>query len=296
MWRPSPGLPLPYVLNLIFSLLCIFIFDKQTLNAFSVSIFLLLVLSYFSLQGSSPGYVSATTSSRPAYSTDLNRPADLVLHEYGVDDGVSEGDLPLGEKKKKKRKGSYCEVCSQSIPLRAYHCRDCGRCVHLLDHHCHFINTCIGEKNHFRFILFLAINMIAIVVFLINIKKSIATTTIISTRSLRIFRLIAEVYFVLLSIFTGLLLAFHLFLMLTSSRTFELMAHRGQREEVDPCDCPYSIGPIHNIIQLVRSDAIFSSSSSVGWKPVEWIAPATFTRDDVTICENPLNNKYYSCC
>ena len=296
MWRPLPHLPLPYLLNVLFSSLCFVILNSQVLDLFSIIIFVLLGFSYFSLQGSSPGYVSTTTSSRSADNSELSHSFESIQHEYDIiDDVISERDVLFIAGRERKR-GSYCEVCKLSVPLRAYHCRECGRCVHMLDHHCPFINTCIGERNHFRFILFLFVHLIAIIISLLNIQKSIVTSTIILTRSIRIFRVIAEVYFVILSLFTGLLLVFHLFLMVTNSRTFELMAHREQREEADPCDFPHSRGPIYNSIQLIRSDGIFSGLSSDVWKPVEWKEPKVFNRDDVTVCANPLNNKYYSCC
>lgn len=52
----------------------------------------------------------------------------------------------------------FCERCAFRPPLRSHHCREVDACVATFDHHCPFLDTCVGERNHFRFWLFLLLN------------------------------------------------------------------------------------------------------------------------------------------
>ena len=52
--------------------------------------------------------------------------------------------------------GQMCKHCDAWQGLRTKHCHDCGRCVRRFDHHCFWVGTCVGEKNHARFVFYLA--------------------------------------------------------------------------------------------------------------------------------------------
>jgi hypothetical protein len=52
--------------------------------------------------------------------------------------------------------GQMCKHCDAWQGLRTKHCHDCGRCVRRFDHHCFWVGTCVGEKNHARFVCYLA--------------------------------------------------------------------------------------------------------------------------------------------
>ena len=56
----------------------------------------------------------------------------------------------------------YCTACCIHPPLRSHHCKICNRCCATFDHHCQFLDTCIGERNHFRFWLFVLLNVVCL--------------------------------------------------------------------------------------------------------------------------------------
>ncbi|PKI66750.1 hypothetical protein CRG98_012945 [Punica granatum] len=57
-----------------------------------------------------------------------------------------------------------CTTCKIVRPLRAKHCSTCGRCVEQFDHHCPWVSNCIGKKNKWDFLLFLVLEVAAMVV------------------------------------------------------------------------------------------------------------------------------------
>lgn len=159
---------------------------------------ILVLVSYFLVQGSDPGYLSkeicefidydgmdsilleqSTTREEISSNTDTNIyniirnqedpvetldeiPTSAEMQELtGNDFADIENNHTQEFHTKKTRK--YCESCEFAPPLRSHHCRVCDRCVATFDHHCKFIATCIGERNHCRFYWFLTFQFVAFI-------------------------------------------------------------------------------------------------------------------------------------
>ena len=60
----------------------------------------------------------------------------------------------------------YCPKCLIKKKKFTVHCFICDVCIEDFDHHCYWINKCVGEKNYKIFILFLVVNLIAIIFYL----------------------------------------------------------------------------------------------------------------------------------
>ncbi|KAH9111684.1 hypothetical protein LEN26_013433 [Aphanomyces euteiches] len=61
---------------------------------------------------------------------------------------------------------SHCSTCLVTKPLRSKHCAQCGICVGRMDHHCIWINTCVGFGNQRLFVVFLALHLIVVALYL----------------------------------------------------------------------------------------------------------------------------------
>lgn len=56
----------------------------------------------------------------------------------------------------------FCETCNLTTSFRTKHCKKCEKCISVFDHHCFWVGCCVGELNHFRFFLFLAVESICV--------------------------------------------------------------------------------------------------------------------------------------
>lgn len=53
-------------------------------------------------------------------------------------------------------------LSAKQQPMRAKHCQTCKHCVRRFDHHCPWIENCVGERNHRWFIVYLLVQLLAL--------------------------------------------------------------------------------------------------------------------------------------
>ncbi|XP_078502698.1 palmitoyltransferase ZDHHC12 [Lissotriton helveticus] len=108
--------------------------------------FLLLVLCsvmlYFAVSLMDPGYVLSDSEGQ-----------NLVYNNI-QEDLTKQPSKPLHLRR--------CGYCLLQQPMRARHCQSCQHCVRRFDHHCPWIQNCVGERNHPLFILYLAVQLMAL--------------------------------------------------------------------------------------------------------------------------------------
>eukprot|EP00980_Cylindrotheca_fusiformis_P002174 scaffold497_cov97-Cylindrotheca_fusiformis.AAC.5 len=161
-------------------------------------VYVLVLLSFFNLQGSDPGFILTDDEDE---NDDLLEDGLALLGANAMDDKDGDEDEsnkqnnvastttttstsrnavpsppppPLAEEEFGDFGSSItpvvrlysrkpCDLCHLARPpLRSHHCKVCDRCVASFDHHCGFLDTCIGERNHIRFWIFVLLNVIAI--------------------------------------------------------------------------------------------------------------------------------------
>ncbi|XP_039620282.1 palmitoyltransferase ZDHHC12-B-like isoform X2 [Polypterus senegalus] len=107
-------------------------------------LFVLLVLAsvllYFAVSLMDPGFILSDNEMKFTY-------------------GLSEEQQEMIPQTSKALKQRRCGYCLLQQPMRAKHCQTCKRCVRRYDHHCPWIENCVGERNHRWFILYLWVQL-----------------------------------------------------------------------------------------------------------------------------------------
>ena len=101
--------------------------------------------------------------------------------------------------------GRYCMSCHIDIPLRTKHCQDCDMCVATFDHHCSWISKCVGEKNKLKFLNYLFVELLYLILvfnFLLTAFRNMSLYQSISNF------LLDHIYLILLTSINGLFIVF----------------------------------------------------------------------------------------
>ncbi|XP_041854880.1 palmitoyltransferase ZDHHC12-A [Melanotaenia boesemani] len=192
------------------------------LPAFFFLLVMLSVLLYFAVSLMDPGFVLA----------------DTVKGGQGSDEEM-ESMIPQSLTPRLRR----CGYCLLQQPMRAKHCQTCKRCVRRFDHHCPWIENCVGERNHRWFVVYLLVQLLALLwalrIALSGISPSVSWETWFRVNG---FLLVALAVIGVSSVVVALLVGSHLYLVSVSCTTWEFISrHRisylkNCRDEENPFD------------------------------------------------------------
>ena len=218
----------------------------------------------------------------------------------------------------------FCAQCGIHPTIRSHHCKICNACVATFDHHCLFLDTCIGECNHFRFWLFLLLNVVGLN-HTLNIVRSGRVPKSINGEGLRNIHsiglsvsIIAKLYLYPILTVATILFTIHTLLMMTNSTSFEFgkaSGHIDYLRGTKMMDFPFGRGLFGNFrLFFWRDDtykrlsgcscAKYLTANSNGqgnsideeWTPILWMMPRSIERDSEEWWNHPWQNKYWSCC
>ncbi|XP_056130955.1 palmitoyltransferase ZDHHC12-A [Lampris incognitus] len=183
---------------------------------------LLSVMLYFSVSLMDPGFVLTDAVKCPTGSAEESEV--MILQ------------LPVPRLRR-------CGFCLLQQPMRAKHCRMCKHCVRRFDHHCPWIENCVGERNHRWFIVYLAVQLVALL-WALQIALSGLTPSGSWERWFQLNWFLLAVLGVVgvFSIVVVLLLGCHLYLAAINCTTWEFMSRhrisylRNCVEEENPFD------------------------------------------------------------
>ncbi|OUZ99276.1 zinc finger protein [Macleaya cordata] len=210
----------------------------------------------------SPGLLNAVTFTLTAIVCLVTYWIAIVRDPGGVPStfmpDIEDSETPIHEIKRKGGDLRYCQKCSRYKPPRAHHCRVCKRCVLRMDHHCIWINNCVGHANYKIFFVFVLYAVTACVHSLILLVGSVINDAEKDDQnddgSPRIYYIISGVLLVPLAMALGILLGWHVYLILQNKTTIEY--HEGVRamwlaEKVgNVYTHPYDLGPYQNLTTL----------------------------------------------
>lgn len=232
-----------------------------------ISTVLVFVDQWFGI-GSSPGIMNAVVFTAVAlmcmYSYYLAIYTDPGRVPATFMPDIEDSENPLHEIKRKGGDLRYCQKCAHYKPPRAHHCRVCKRCVLRMDHHCIWMNNCVGHANYKVFFVFVLYAVVACIYSLVLLVGSLVNDSEGESQqnggSFRTIYVISGLLLVPLSVALGVLLGWHIHLILQNKTTIE--HHEGVRamwlaeKGGDVYSHPYDLGAYENLISVLGPNII----------------------------------------
>mmetsp|Transcript_11801 Transcript_11801/g.15322 ORF Transcript_11801/g.15322 Transcript_11801/m.15322 type:complete len:428 (+) Transcript_11801:133-1416(+) len=246
---------------------------------------------------------------RKSYATTLNRDyLEVKGHESDSNDEdttdseydlFSDDDFEVDLEPDEGLDSRLSGVDISRVPLRTKYCRQSQKFVAKYDHFCGVIGTCIGERNHFRFWLFLLGNTIMICYGVVVVHSGFRDTTAkfevwIGENGHALAVMIVLVFLLLV---VGGLFCFHCFLLIGNVTSYEFM----RTEKISylagtkDFDLPFSRGLCTNLTSCIVQDGLIAMLLRREWKPFTY-KREPIVRDSDNIFDNLWENKYWSCC
>lgn len=248
------------------------------------------ILAYVMVQWSNPGYVHPEGCDAPPQDDEYAKRRDaaeaavtaIVAARERQDYGVFAQAMPWPE----------------WPPMRTAYCHVAKRWIYTYDHYCPILSSAIGERNRFRFWIFLGVQTMALVVAAITAADAVSWSKVINGQAGYQTAFLLAVVLWLLCLGVAAFFLFHTFLNLVNITTHEFL----RADTIDylynteDFDLPFSRGLLPNLLTVIAQDGAIKCLACRLWRPIPWVRPAFIDRHNPDILSHPWQNKYYSCC
>jgi palmitoyltransferase len=192
---------------------------------------------------------------------------ELALRDSGSDsdsddeeEEEEDGQFVLDVEPLELADAQLANVDPAHVPLRAKYCRNSRRYVATFDHFCGVLGTPIGERNHWRFWLFLAVHALGLSLLIHQVASGFRDTRAELTTWVAAngHALAASLWLALLQLAVGTLLIFHSFLAASGMTSYEFMRADkvGYLEGTRDFDLPFSRGLSGNLRRFCLADGL----------------------------------------
>ncbi|KAJ8601188.1 hypothetical protein CTAYLR_003216 [Chrysophaeum taylorii] len=276
--------------------------DKASRLAFAT---ILSLLCYLMVQFSDPGYVPPPGRDSPP-----------ALSDYEARrEAAAAATAAFSAQRSDRDAFSTLLPWPPWPPMRAAYCRVVKRWMRVFytyDHYCPLVSAPIGERNRFRFWLFLLAQTLSLgqAAVLAAREESVRWNDIFDgVETALVVGLALWLVFIAVAIF----FLFHTFLALTNITSHEFLraSTLDYLHNTEDFDLPFSRGLCGNIrtfifqartVELLSSKLSFTQDGLVAalccrkWKPIPWVRSIFIDRDSEDWWNHPWQNRFWSCC